>query len=635
MWLVLAYTVAIRALTRLRVGVAWLRRLPLPTPLQATASGMAGAAVFSASTNPVPTPQPPVAVAAGALESLPKPVADADRRATTNGDGVSVSGAWLPRDVADQIAVAGALVWLRRRRAYRPGPPDRINRDDTDLLPLPAAVAAVQSALADHPAPPGPPPVVADASAKVAPSAISGLPPSGVGLTGPGALAAARGLLVTILLSGQHRRAVPLVVTRAALTTLLGTTAEAIRHPAPHLQVVSTVNDATMLLRALLGGHAKGERDEPEPRESETATAGGAVAVAIVDNPSGALTQRLDAVRGAGAVTVVALGEWPNGATWQVDTAGHTQDPRRPGAAGPRLCVLDPVAATDLLTVMGHLNPTSPGASGTRPTLSPLMPSAWISRQPTSKDRNLGTANSGRRVQVCVLGEPMLLVDGEPLTIRRTAALQALVFLTAHPSAHSGQMAEALWPGLPRHSLTGRLYTALSELRGAIRAASGLDVIDNTDERYRLNRGHVDTDLWRLHTTVQHAATAVTDHTLAWQAVIDAYPAEVAAGRQWPWIDPIREGVRRHVIDAHAALAAAATTPQEALRLLQAGIRVDPYNAELHTRAMNTLTALGEHSAAVELHDAYHRRLAEAGLRTDKAQGATTARPRGTAASTR
>lgn len=45
-WLVFAYTVTIRTLTRIRAGARWLRRMPLPTPLQATASGMAGAAVF-------------------------------------------------------------------------------------------------------------------------------------------------------------------------------------------------------------------------------------------------------------------------------------------------------------------------------------------------------------------------------------------------------------------------------------------------------------------------------------------------------------------------------------------------------------------------------------------------------------
>ncbi|MFD0784352.1 hypothetical protein ACFQZ8_10560, partial [Micromonospora azadirachtae] len=53
---------------------------------------------------------------------------------------------------------------------------------------------------------------------------------------------------------------------------------------------------------------------------------------------------------------------------------------------------------------------------------------------------------------------------------------------------------------------------------------------------------------------------------------------------------------------------------QHALAWLQAGLRVDPYNADLHTRAVNTLIALGDHATADELREAYARRLADAGI---------------------
>ncbi|MGQ5262909.1 hypothetical protein ACTWLT_19435 [Micromonospora sp. ZYX-F-536] len=46
-WLLLAYTVTIRMLIRMRDSARCLRRIPLPTPLQATATGVAGAAAFS------------------------------------------------------------------------------------------------------------------------------------------------------------------------------------------------------------------------------------------------------------------------------------------------------------------------------------------------------------------------------------------------------------------------------------------------------------------------------------------------------------------------------------------------------------------------------------------------------------
>ncbi|SIR90697.1 transcriptional activator domain-containing protein [Micromonospora avicenniae] len=214
-----------------------------------------------------------------------------------------------------------------------------------------------------------------------------------------------------------------------------------------------------------------------------------------------------------------------------------------------------------------------------------------------------------------VLGEPALLIDGEPLNVRRGAAVQVLVLLATHPDgADTRQLTDAIWLGLPRRSLSGRLYTTLSELRGSIRAACGLNLIDHADDRYRLNPSHLDVDLWRLYAAAQHAATAVTDTTSARQAVIDTYTGDLAAGRTWPWLDPIRETIRRHIIDAYVALAAAASGPRHALDLLQGAIRIDPYNAELHARTMNALGALGEHDAAAQLHEGYIRRLIEAGL---------------------
>ncbi|WP_124775590.1 AfsR/SARP family transcriptional regulator [Micromonospora inaquosa] len=217
------------------------------------------------------------------------------------------------------------------------------------------------------------------------------------------------------------------------------------------------------------------------------------------------------------------------------------------------------------------------------------------------------------------MGEPTLLVDGEPLTIRRSAALQILVFLaTSHPTgANTSQLADAIWPGVPRRSLTGRLYTTLSELRTVIRDASGLHVIEHTDDRYRLNPAHLNVDLWQLQAAIHHAASAVTDTTAAWQAVVDAYPADLAAGRIWPWLDPIREATRRHAIDACAALADAEPDPPRRLALLQAGLRIDPYNADLHARAHTALTTRGDREAATKLHAHYLCLLSEAGLDDD------------------
>ncbi|MET7968753.1 BTAD domain-containing putative transcriptional regulator [Micromonospora sp. NPDC005305] len=600
-WLVLAYTVTVRAMARLRASVAWLRRMPLPTPLQATASGMAGAAVFTAGANTAVAapPAPNLPATAGTLDTL----GDATRLdpydQVRSEDGVVVRGGWLPREVADQVAAAGALVWLRRRLAYLPQHPGSTARQDADLDPLPATAVTVQAALADQPPTPPSTPTADGPPAAVA-SHICGLPSGGVGLTGPGAAAAGRGLLVTVLLTGRRQHGVSLVVTRSALASLLGTAAD-LRQRLPRIEVVADADEALRVAQLRTPGHP----DEPEPRQPEDppAVATPAAVLLITDEPPSGISERFTA-----DVTVAVLGEWPVGVTWQVDAAGHTHDPGQPGWVGPRLCVLDPVAAADLLTVIADANPSAPN-----PSPHPVRSGPRVPRQATRHHQRPHAAE--RRLTLRILGEPVLAVDGQPLTIRRSAGMQALVFLAAHPDgADSAELVAALWPGLPRHSLTGRLYTTLSDLRGAVRAACGLTITEHTEDRYRLNRDHLDVDLWRFHTAVQQAATAVTDTTSAWQAVIDAYTGDLAAGRTWPWADPIREAIRRRVIDAHVTLSATAPDPRHALDVLQHGIRIDPYNTDLHLRAMNVLAALGDHQAVADLHHTYTRRLTEAGL---------------------
>ncbi len=615
LWLVLAYTVTVRVLTRVRATARWLRRLPLPTPLQATASGMAGAAVLGVTTNAVAAapPQPPQPATAGTLDD--PTTRDAGVSAD---DGITVPAGWLPRDVAEHVAAAAALVWLRRRRAYRPHPPRQSAREDPDLAPLPPTVAAVQAALADAPAP-----VAAPASPAGIPALRDVLPATGVGITGPGALAVGRGLLVTVLLAGQRQPAVSLVTTRAALTRLLGPHAETLGRRLPQLTVVDTIDEATRIAES--AGRSVRARDDSGPRPAGPAVAGGGPTVVLLidDGDRRDVAALADAVAPGGGV-VVLLGRWPAGPTWQADPGGHLHDPRRPDWSGPRWCVLDRIAATDLLTVIAHPEPTPPDA--TPVTSIDQATSGWrVPRQPSRRSPRARSAAAGRRLELRVLGEPALLVDGRAVTVRRTAALQVLVYLAAHPDgAETRPLIDAMWPGVPRQSLTSRLYTTLSELRGVIRTASGLNVIDHADDRYRLNPTHIDVDLWRLYDAVRHAATAVTNTTIAWQAVIDAYPDDLAAGRAWPWLGPVREAIRRHVIDAYVALADTTPDPHRAIALLQAAIRVDPYNAELTTRAVNTLVALGEHDAAHELRDGYARRLTQAGLRPD-ADAATTA----------
>ncbi|RLK24735.1 DNA-binding SARP family transcriptional activator [Micromonospora sp. M71_S20] len=589
LWLGLAYTVAVTAAHRIRAGARWLRRLPLPTPWQAAATSVAGAAALT--TAHTPTTNPPAPPAPAPVGGVQPHTADGAWNHTNAG--VAVPGGWLPDNTAQQIATAAALVWLRRRRAYQPG---YTTDEVSQLAPLPATVTAVQAAVADRQQP-----------ATTSSAAVPGLPGTGVAFTGDGAADAARGVLVTRLLTALRDPppTTRVVITRAALTTLVPDIT-AVADSIPGLRVVDTGEEAVTLLSAL----------SPPPAGLDGDTT--MTPLVLVTNPASTATaSQLTAL--AGHAHLVTLGAEPLGRTWHVDRHGHTRDDQT-GQAEPRLCVLDQTAATHLLTVLAH--PTPPLQDDTTEPTTPRSVDGGhlrIPRQPsrhTSHTTPQSPVPAPSLVQLRVLGQPALLVDGQPVTIRRSAALQVLVFLAVHPDgATTTQLVHAIWPGLPAHTVTRRLYTTLSDLRATIRAATTVAIIEHTDDRYRLDPDQIDVDLWRLHTAAHHAATTLTNHCAAWRAAIDAYTGDLADNHTWPWADPPREATRRLVIDAHTAAASAEPDPHQALKILQSGIRVDPYNEDLHRRAIDILTALGDHSAAVRLRDAYTRRLTLAGLR--------------------
>ncbi|MGC4856656.1 hypothetical protein ACLQ24_25615 [Micromonospora sp. DT4] len=616
-WLLLAYTVTIRVVARLSATVSWLRRVPLPTPLQATASGIAGAAVFGVASNAIATPSPPATqpVAAGSLDDvgIPTPL-----ESVLHDDGISVSGGWMSREMAEQVSAAAALVWLRRRRDYRPRQLGQPSREDPALVQLPATVAAVQAALADTPPPPPSKAGTTSAGASLlgVPTTGGTFPRVGVGLTGAGAVAAARGLLLTSLLAGQRRPRVSVVVTRPVLSRLLGPAADMLGRRLPGLAVVDKLGEASRFFPGRATERGLDGRDHAQRHLRETTDAGRGAPVLIVDEAAATDSAESVARLAIDAAAVAVLGTWSAGHTWQVDPLGHTNHLDAGGRPGPRICVLTRVTATDLLTILAHPDPSPPEPGVSGPFGDGALPVRSPRWQATGKGHQVRSGEDHRRLELRVLGEPMLLLDGRPLTIRRTAAIQVLVFLAAHPDgADTRQLTDAIWPGLPRRSLTGRLYTTLSELRATVRSAAGVSIIEHNDDRYRFDPACVTVDLWRFHHAIRDATTAVTPADAAtWKTVIDAYPADFAARRSWPWLGPIREAARRHVIDAHAALASRAPDARQAIAWLQAGIRIDPYNADLHARVVDALIALGDHDAADHTREGYARRLAAAGI---------------------
>ncbi|GAA4472969.1 hypothetical protein [Phytohabitans houttuyneae] len=82
--------------------------------------------------------------------------------------------------------------------------------------------------------------------------------------------------------------------------------------------------------------------------------------------------------------------------------------------------------------------------------------------------------------------------------------------------------------------------------------------------------------------------------------VVGLYRGELAAGQPWPWLTPLRERLRRLVINTYARLAT--DHPHEAATLWHTAAQVvDPVNEHVHQRAVHALTGAGHHDTAAAL----------------------------------
>jgi DNA-binding SARP family transcriptional activator len=599
-WLAITALVLAGTLRRLRQGMARIRRLSLPTPAQATASSLAGAALFGVSADTAHAPVPAGAPPATADVVPPPSTSAADARgggsprqdtAPDGRLGVDVpGGGWLSPRTATDVAAAAGLLWLRRRRSYRPAPLAGVRDDrDTDLAPVPPTVAAVQAAAQPNGS-------LESRTASLhrpdVPASANCLPAGPVRLVGAGAEDAVRGIIVTVLMSTvrDDPDRPRIIIADVDLISLFGDRAGHVRTVAG-LHVTATVDAALDVFAhepvsvSLLG---------PLPL----------AVIATVPDPDRVAA----AVTTSPLKTVVLLAAVGSNAVWKVDGYGDTQSHGSTTAAVSRLCVLNARTAVDLLTVLPKSTTTA--AENIRPALNaPSVPSA------RAFDRRVPRA--APVLQINLLGGARILHRGEPVTIRRSAAMHVLCLLAVHRTGATAlELTEAIWPGVRPHTLTGRLYTTISDLRRTLQPFTDSQVVVRMDDRYRLHPDAVDVDVWRFDDAVTDVDRAVEigDRRTALQKVVESYEGELCADVAWPWLHAARERVRRQVLDAYAALIDIATAP-EALNLLRQAAHIDPLNESVHLRLLTTLTAAGDHLSAADVHDTYLRRLADAGLR--------------------
>jgi DNA-binding SARP family transcriptional activator len=300
------------------------------------------------------------------------------------GVGVELPGGWVTLPLAAALIAAAAMVWLQRRRRYIPRPPSpELRLDDPDLRALPPVVTRLRRAVrqdAPHllrPPSPRQPTVAeytrnADAGASggedlelppIGPSGVdlAGLagrvPAGGLGLTGPGADAAGRALLVaTLSAGGPHDPDArsQVVIAAAALTTLLGAQAVAIG-PMPRLVVTATLSEALTHIEELLIERRRlleeyETNDLVGMRTADPYHPPMPPVLLLAETPPAELRARLTTTLHLGTplqISAVLLGEWPRGETLTVQHDGHTT-----GGDTQRLAVLDLDTTLQLLQVL-------------------------------------------------------------------------------------------------------------------------------------------------------------------------------------------------------------------------------------------------------------------------------------------
>jgi len=627
---------------------------PEPAPQEpADPTSPASAPTSPASSLPTVATSPsasPTSAAASGSDHTPRcSDTPADSAGPADAPGVDLAGGWVALPLAAGLLTATAMVWRRRRHRYRPTPIAGPRLDDPDLLPPLAAMTRIRTSMrraAPATLDEQPAPTVREYRAAVVKPVLPPVGPSGsdlagaaelplsigLGLTGDGALDAARGLLVATLASGSDDdpdAKGQAIVPAATLATLLGVSAVDLGHLG-RLTVTDSDADAITQLeeeiirRSRLIADAQAA-DVQTWRDTDVHAEPLPQLLLIAEVPDPAWANRLvTTVRLGHRVDIGAamIGDWPTGTTLTVASDGTTGNDD-----APRLAVLDTAAAIEMLGMLreAHGDIGSP--------VRPEPPERPRSPAPTPTEPDVVEPDSGRSddiappatatpattnrlpVAVRVLGRPAVLDhDGQPSPGIRSKAIELLVYLAVNRhGADLSDIMEALYPDATIRRAGERLSTVVADLRKHIRQAAAapgdteqprrqrLEPIPNTGSRYHLDPAIVRVDWWTVLDHYEATATATDDdQRLAHlTAAIEAAGGALAESVEYDWIDTDREVVRRHriTLHAHAAALLADTDPHQSWHLLEQACQIDPISDELARTTMHAAAALGDADA--------------------------------------
>lgn len=529
-----------------------------------------------------------------------------------------VTGAFLSTVLAAAITAAMLAIRRRRERTYRPGsgerrpppPPAPVIRalriaDDQRHLDLLEANSTDEQSPTDEGSDDhdtdGQTESVDIGVREGTTAAVRLAAVRGLGLTGPGAEAAARALLLNILATTTADVIIPTEDVVALLGSDLPTS--------QRLHIVPDLDAATTDLAQYV--------------HSEPRTELSAVLVATVDQPDSRLQSVVDNGSDRGVAAVV-LGPWPAGATVRVCTDGVViaatpaiDDELR----GTRLFHTDATDTRDIIefltapaedtdTIDDHHETAVP------PQASPVAP-------PDLRENATGDPPW----PLSVFGHFELVwrpAHAEPVTAHLSPKhRELLTFLAVHPSGSTrGAVREALWPDVTGKRPFNVLYATLSQIRKALDLCSdghGDELIVHRGERIELNRNTVAVDYWEMADADHARRVATTDdeRIAAWERITAAYTGKIDLDIRPLWLDGPREEAHRTAVDALSALAAhhQDNDPQRQLQLLEHARMLNPENEAIYRKIIEAQAALGLTDAISRTVGLLTHTLAETGQR--------------------
>ncbi len=493
----------------------------------------------------------------------------------------------------------------------------------------------------------------------------------GLGLTGAGAEASARSLLVHLLATTSATLLIPDHDARA----LLGDEAP----ESPRLHTTTNLDEA---ITALADGTTTRNTELPSSKLTR-------VLVARIDRPHPRLQAVLDTGSASGAAGIL-LGHWPAGATVRVRADGEVTatSPAVAELRGTQLFHLGATDTRDLLELLtdtthspppGHADPTNEAeltssnhidksehdpdaeprvtdtheakpefdAHETIPVLQhqETAPSSTTPSDPRyDEPDDAGRPDSNQLADTEPAHEPpkhpLSLAAFGPLTLtwhppetparNLTAELapkhKALItYLALHPHGTTrASVREALWPEARGRRPYNAFYAALSQIRKTLAEATNnhaADLIVQHDEHVALNTDLVEVDYWQLNQAEHDRHIASTDEQrfAAWSRITALYTGEIADGMSALWLDGPREAAHRTVLDALAGMAAhyRGHDPHKQLQLLEHARLLNPENEDIYRDIMRVQAELGLTDAISRTHHLLTTTLAEFGERPD------------------